>query len=75
MFPNSIHIHKNRLYNSHNIILFLIPVFAFVLLVSLAYSILLNSGLITFSKSLNSNSYIAGDAAFDSTIWEYRGPE
>lgn len=66
MLPGAIHIHKNRLAGSLNILLFLLPVAVFALIVSMAYSLLRTSSQY---KSLA----ILGDAAFNEETWEYVG--
>ncbi len=64
MLPGKIHLHKNRLNNSYNILLFLLPVFVFALLVSVIYNLIKSS-------SQNQSLVILGDPAFNGETWEY----
>ncbi|KKQ97194.1 hypothetical protein A2129_02460 [Candidatus Woesebacteria bacterium GWC1_42_13] len=66
MLPKAIHIHKNRLNNSLNIVLFILPVFVFVLLVAIVYNFYR-------SNSFGTTSAILGDEAFTAEVWEYNG--
>ncbi|OGM15417.1 hypothetical protein A2V56_02770 [Candidatus Woesebacteria bacterium RBG_19FT_COMBO_42_9] len=66
MLPEILHLHKNRLNNSLNILLFLLPVFVFALLVAMSYTFL-------STTSWGDSPKILGDEAFNQETWEYQG--